>query len=81
MVEQDAPFSKIQSLYKIPKVKPEKAVPVEVTYDHPPLSGKGSGSGPWRAFAKMVSDMDPDIIDSMGKSDLITVLRDKGVID
>jgi len=79
-VSQDLPFSKVEALYKPRKVKPEKSVPVEATYNHPPLAGKGSGTGPWQDFAKIVSDIDPDIIDSMGKSDIITVLKGKGII-
>ena len=78
--EEGRPFSEIQRIYKPVKVKPEK-LPSVMVVDHPPLTGKGSGNLPWRAFAKEVSDMDPEIIDSMGKQDLITVLRDKGVIE
>ncbi len=78
-VSEDKPFWKVQALYKTSEVKPEKKVE-EVIYSPPPLGGTGSGKGPWRAFAKKVSDMDPDIIDSMEKSDIITVLTDKGII-
>ena len=80
-MEEGRPFSEIQKIYQIAKVKPEKPASKEATLDHPPLSGKGSGNVPWRAFAKEVSDMDPEIIDSMGKPDIVTVLRDKGVIE
>ncbi len=80
-ISQDLPFSKIQAFYKPQKVKPENpAVPVKATYNHPPLNGKGSGRTPWREFAKTVSDMDPEIIDSMERSDIITVMRDRGII-
>ncbi len=78
-VSEGKPFTKVQALYKVSKIKPEKQME-KMIYDSPPLTGKGSGKGPWQSFAKKVSDMDPDIIDSMGKSDIITVLRDKGVI-
>lgn len=80
-MEEGRPFSEIQKIYQPVKVKPEKPVSVEVTLAHPPITGKGSGNLPWRKFAKEVSDMDPEIIDSMGKTDIITVLRDKGVIE
>ena len=80
-IENQLAFKEIQKIYKVAKVKPEKELPIEVTYDHPPLTGKGSGNNPWRRFAKTVSDMDPDIIDSMGRDDIIKILRDKGVID
>ena len=79
-MEEGRPFTEIQKIYRPVKIKPEKLLP-EVVVDHPPMVGKGSGNLPWRAFAKQVSDMDPEIIDSMGKQDLITVLRDKGVIE
>lgn len=78
-LSEDKPFSKVQVLYKTSEIKPEKPVE-EVVYDSPPFSGKGSGRGAWRAFAKKVSDMDPEIINSMEKSDIITVLIDKGII-
>ncbi len=78
-ISEDKPFPKIQVLYKTSEVTPEKKVE-EVIYSPPPLTGKGSGRNPWRTFAKKVSDMDSDIIDSMEKSDIITVLTDKGII-
>jgi len=80
-MEEGRPFTEIQKIYKPARVKPEIPTPIEATYDHPPMMGKGSGNRPWRAFAKEVSDMDPEIIDSMGKQDLIVVLRDKGIIE
>ena len=78
--EEGRPFSEIQKIYRPVRIKPEK-LPSVMVVDHPPLTGKGSGNFPWRKFAKEVSDMDPEIIDSMGKTDIITVLRDKGVIE
>ena len=80
-MEEGRPFSEIQKIYQPVKVKPEIATEIEPGMDHPPIVGKGSGNFPWRKFAKQVSDMDPEIIDSMGKTDIITVLRDKGVIE
>jgi hypothetical protein len=78
-VSENKPFSKVQALYRVSEVKPEKKME-EVIYVPPNTTGKGSGVTNWRSFAKKVSDMDPEIIDSMEKSDIITVLRDKGVI-
>ena len=78
-VENELPFNKIQILYKPQNVKAEKPIPVEIT-DPPPRSGKGSGERAWRTFAKLVSDMDKDMIDSLSKSDIITILIDKKVI-
>jgi hypothetical protein len=70
-------FSKLMKMGEPKTVKAEVATAVTT---HPPFSGKGSGAGPWKAFAKEVSDMDDEIIDAMSKADLITVLKDKGVI-
>jgi len=81
-MEEGRPFSEIQKIYQPVTVKPE--VPVsKPTSDivAPPKSGLGSGTEKWQDFAKEVSDMDHEIIDSMGKQDLITVLKDKGIID
>ena len=79
-VSEDKPFSKVQALYKVSSIKPEVKTPEKV-YDHPPFTGKGSGKGPWLAFAKKVADTDPEILESMSKSDIVTILKDKGIID
>ena len=78
-VSEDEPFSKIQQLWEPKTVKAEIPTSEPVT-EHPPFTGKGSGAVPWRAFAKTTSDMDHETIDAMSKTDLITVLKDKGVI-
>lgn len=78
-VTEGMEFSKLQKIWKPQTVKPEVPVATEVP-DAPPKSGKGSGVLAWRAFAKEVSDMDPETIDAMAKTDLISVLEDKGVI-
>ena len=80
-MEEGRPFSEIQKIYQPVKVKPEVATPSQDIPTQPPTHGKGSGNRPWRAFAKAVSDMDPEIIDSMSAPDLVTVLKDKGVIE
>ena len=80
-MEEGRPFKEIQKIYQPVKVKPEVVtLPGDIPIQ-PPTHGKGSGNKPWRAFAKAVSDMDHEIIDSMSAPDLITVLIDKGVIE
>jgi hypothetical protein len=68
---------KIAALNDPVKVQPERAVEIK---EHPPLSGKGATSRAWKEFALQASDMDPEIIESMGMRDIITVLSDKGII-
>lgn len=59
-------------------VRPEK--PISDIVPPPPTTGPNSSTDRWRRFAKKVSDMDPEVIDSMGRNDLITVLADRGII-
>ena len=80
-MEDGRPFKEIQKIYQPVKVKPEIVIPLDDIPTQPPTHGKGSGNKPWRAFAKAVSDMDHEIIDSMSAPDLVTVLKDKGVIE
>ena len=80
-MEDGRPFKEIQKIYQPVKVKPEVVTPLDDIPKQPPIHGKGSGNKSWRAFAKAVSDMDPEIIDSMSAPDLVTVLKDKGVIE
>lgn len=78
--EEGASFSqlmKVAKSYDPVSVKPEKATEV---VSHPPLSGKGASNKAWKEFALQASDMDPEVIDSMGMRDIITVLADKGII-
>lgn len=78
-IEEERPFSEIQKIYQTSKVRPE--VEAAKVLDPPPLSGKGSGQEPWRKFALQVSDMDSEIVANLSKSDIVTILRDKGIID
>lgn len=71
MVEDEESFSKIDDFI----TGKDQAVT-----DQPPLSGKGSGKTAWQNYAKAVTDMDPETVDSMEKDDLISVLTDEGFI-
>lgn len=76
----DAPFDEIMAIatsHLRAKVVPEKPVSA---IDPPPFTGKGSGNGPWQKFALEMSDMDPEVISSMGREDIITILKDKGIL-
>lgn len=82
LLDAEAPFSQIRKLWA-PKVKAEVPVAPEVesSLEPPPMAGAGSGTNAWRAFALQVSDMAPEVIESMGKMDIVTVLKDKGIIE
>lgn len=80
MVEAEAPYEEIWKTASSDireMVKPEK--PAEVL-GHPPYTGKGSSTAAWQEFALRVSDMEEEVIFSMGRNDLITVLTDRGII-
>lgn len=79
LIADEAPFSKVIKIAKdhfAPVVKPE--VPVA---DLPDAPARNAGTPKWQSFAKQVSDMDPEVVDSMSRKDIITVLEDKGIID
>jgi hypothetical protein len=59
-------------------VKPEK--PTDVI-PSPPFTGRGSTTPAWRDFALTVSEIEPEIVHSMGRNDLIRVLIDRGIIE
>lgn len=46
----------------------------------PPFTGAGATNKAWRKFAAEMSDMDPEVIESLGREDLVVVLADKGII-
>lgn len=61
-------------------IHPETAIdPDQVTI--PPRSGPKATREVWRAFAKKVIDMEPELIDALERKDLISILEDKGVIE
>ena len=81
MMSDEAPYDDIWKLASSDvreMVKPEK--PGEVI-EPPPFTGKGSSTANWREFALKVSDMEEEVIHSMGRNDLITVLADRGIIE
>lgn len=81
MEAAEAPYEEIWKLASSDvreMVKPEK--PGE-TIPPPPYTGKGSSTALWQEFALKVSDMEEEVIFSMGRNDIITVLTDKGIIE
>lgn len=47
----------------------------------PPRHGPGSSTANWRKFARLVTDMDEDVLKKTGKKDLILILEANGVIE
>lgn len=81
MMEADAPYNdiwKIASSDARDMVKPER--PTDVI-EPPPFTGKGSTSAAWQEFALKVSDMEEEVVYSMGRSDIVSVLVDRGIIE
>lgn len=72
---------KDKSLLNLTAIRPQTNIDVgEEGVEIPPRTGKGSGIENWREFAKATSSMDPDVIDEMGKPDIIENLEAAGVI-
>lgn len=82
MIEEDAPFAEIQALANTgltEKLNPEKEPPADI--ESPPLTGKGSGLKEWQKFARQVSTIEEEVIESLQRNDIITVLADRGIIE
>lgn len=47
----------------------------------PPRTGRNATHLIWREFAKKVIDMEPEIVDTLERGDIIGILEDKGVIE
>jgi hypothetical protein len=77
----EAPYGEIWKIAQADveaMVKPEKVTDI---VPPPPFTGRGSTVAAWRKFAMKVSDMEEEVITSMGRNDLITVLVDRGIIE
>lgn len=60
-------------------IRPETNVDPE-TLTMPTKTGKTGSTKAWQDFAKLVLDMEDEVIDALGRQDLINIMRDKGVI-
>ncbi len=49
--------------------------------DPPPRRGKGSSQKNWVAYAKLVSEIDDEVIESAQKDDIIGMLEANGLVD
>lgn len=80
MMEAEAPYEeiwKVASSDARDMVRPER--PADVI-EPPPFTGKGSTSAAWQEFALKVSDMEEEVVYSMGRADIVSVLVDRGII-
>lgn len=72
--ENDTPFDELLGT-------PEDLQEEVDSLPEPPRSGAGSGADQWRSFAKTISDMDPEVIDTMSRDEIINVLEEAELID
>lgn len=63
-----------------PTIRPETTVNLSLV-EEPPRAGKGSGQPAWVIFAEMVTDTEPEVLDSLGRDEIIQLLIDRDVID
>ena len=61
------------------QIHPETQVAVHLL-ELPPRQGTGSSADTWRAFARMVSNITTDVLDNMGRDDIVSILEDRGII-
>lgn len=63
------------------RVRPETNENDAAAYEVPPRSGKGSGVAAWREYADVVTDVEPDVLESMDRGDIIELLENRNIID
>lgn len=61
-------------------VRPEKGITAGVVAAHPPFTGPGSGGDAWKRWAISVADVEPQIIENLGRDAVIQLLRDRGIL-
>ena len=61
-------------------VKPEKPIDNPDDIEIPPRNGKGATKDVWAEFAMNVADVEEEVVDRMGRGDIIAMLEAKGVI-
>jgi len=62
-------------------VRPEKGVTTtEAVPPHPPFTGVGSSGEAWRRWAVGVADVEPQVLESLGRDAIIGLLRDRGIL-
>lgn len=48
--------------------------------DLPPRNGAGASTNAWRQFASLVSDVDRNVLDSLGRDEIIQLMIDRNII-
>ena len=78
LAESQAPFADVMAVAQDRLVKAVK--PTKPVMEIPEPPSRNATTSKWQAFAKEVSSMEPEVIDAMGRSDIVKVLTDEGVI-
>jgi hypothetical protein len=66
--------------YSPTHVTPEIPVTSWEDLEHPPFTGPGSTAAKWRVWATTVTDIEADVLESMGRVNIVDLLRDRGVL-
>lgn len=48
--------------------------------EQPPISGPGSGKAAWVEYARSISDIDDEVLDSITREDILAMLRANGLV-
>ena len=82
-MEAHVPFAELEipgEQKKSLPVRPETTVDTSLV-DIPPRHGNGSSKAAWAEFAKLVSDMDEEVIDQFTRGEIIEILEQRDIID
>ena len=62
-------------------IRPEVGVNLDEIGDMPPRTGPEATTEAWRHFAAAVTDIEEEVLDNLGRGDIIDLLIDKGIIN
>ncbi len=83
-LEQGVPFEQLRlPEHDVPRgqpIRPETNVAVHLL-EVPPRTGKGSSSAAWRQFARLTTNIPSDVLDNLGREEIIPLLIERDVIE
>ena len=63
-----------QEVYEVPEVEEKPVI------EQPPFNGPGSGKQAWVEYAEQVSEIDEEVLDALGRDDIVAMLKSNGLV-
>ena len=84
-MQQEVPFEDLEvkqsPIRGTEDIRPEVVVNLDEIADMPPRVGPGSSTFAWAEFAAAVSDIEEEVLENLGREEIIDLLIDKGIIN